>query len=268
MRNKLQFADYLGRFLLAAILLATYAPVFMVILFSFNDSKIGSVWKGFSTRWYGELWHREELWNGLWTSAVVGVASSTLAVVLGSLAAWGVFHFRRAAARSAAQGVLYIPLVLPEIILGVSLALLFHLAGFPLGTTSIILSHGVLGLAYAYVVLSASLARFDLSLYDAALDCGATPWQAHLRVTLPLLLPSLITAWLFAFVISFDDFLIAFFTKGVGSDTLPIRVYSQMRFGVRPDTNALFTLIFLLGFACLSLIAYLNRKGNVLEPRG
>lgn len=255
--------DYLGQAILAAILLVTYAPVLLVIAYSFNESKIGSVWSGFSTRWYGELWRRDELWSALRTSIVVGAASSTIAVTLGALAAWGIFHFRRTAAKSAAQGVLAIPLVMPEVIMGISLALFFNLAGIVPGVSTIIVSHGALGLAYAYVVLAAAVAKFDHSLIEAALDCGATPAQAHWRVTLPLLLPSLVTAWLFAFVLSFDDFLIAFFTKGVGYDTLPIRVYSQMRFGVRPVTNALFTLMFLLGFACLSLVAYLNRKDRL-----
>lgn len=265
MNKSLRFIDYFGRAVLAAILLATYAPVLLVIVYSFNESKIGSVWGGFSTRWYGELWRRDELWSALRTSILVGAASSTIAVVLGVLAAWGVYHFRRAITKSGTQGVLAIPLVMPEVILGISLALFFHLAGVMPGVSTIIVSHGALGLAYAYVVLAAAVAKFDHSLLEAALDCGATPAQAHWRITLPLLLPSIITAWLFAFVLSFDDFLIAFFTKGVGYDTLPIRVYSQMRFGVRPDTNALFTLMFLLGFACLCLIAYLNRKGDPIR---
>src|SRR5688572_16661234 len=189
MNSSRHILDYVGRAVLAAILLVTYAPVLMVVIYSFNESRIGSVWGGFSTRWYFELWGREELWSALRTSIYVGAASSTIAVALAGLAAWGIFHFRRAAATSAAQGILAIPLVLPEVILGVSLALFFNLAGVPLGLSTIVLSHGALGLAYAYVVLSAAITRFDYSLYHPPLDCGAAPFQAHCRVALPLLFP-------------------------------------------------------------------------------
>src|SRR5687767_5618080 len=136
MTNHSRLLDFLGRAMLAAILVASYAPVFMVILYSFNSSKLGTVWGGFTTKWYFELWQRDDLWDGLRMSLSVGVLSSTLAVALAALAAWGVFHFRSAVTKGIAQGMLAIPLILPDVILGVSLAIAFHLAGLSRGTVS------------------------------------------------------------------------------------------------------------------------------------
>ncbi len=244
---------------LVAILVAMYLPVLMIVVYSFNKSRIGTVWTGFSTHWYGELFRRTDLWDGLWMSLMVGVGSATLSVMLGGVAAWRLKESRGGLWQLATRSLLYLPLVLPDVTLGMSMALFFYFAGVPQGAVTIVLAQSVCGMCYAYVVVSAALQRFDRTLIDAALDCGATFWQAHRYVTLPLLGPSLATAWIFAFVVSFDDFLIAFFTKGVGADTLPIKVYALMRFGLRPDTNALFSLLFVLALLGLLFVHFVNR---------
>ena len=237
-----------GYGVLAVVLFGLYAPVLMVFVYSFNASPVGSVWTGFSTRWYAGLLARRDLWASLKTSVVLGLVASTLSVALGTLAALGLRRWRRQP-RQLATGLLGLPLVAPEIILGLSLAMFFHALAVPRGLLTVALAHTAFGLAYAFVVMSAAVADLDENLYAAALDCGATPWQAFWRVLVPVLLPSVVVSWLLVFALSFDDFLITFLTKGVGNDTLPIKIYSQMRFGVRPDTNALFVVLFLLTLA-------------------
>ena len=255
---------WLGWAVLAFVLAAMYAPVAMIFVYSFNESRIGSVWTGFSTRWYGELLRRGELWACLKTSLLVGLLASTISLVLGTLAALGLRRWRERT-RRLAGGILALPLVVPDMIMAVSLAVFFHAIGARLGLVTVVLSHVAFGISYAYVVMSAAVGDLDENLQAAALDCGATPWQAFCRVTAPILAPSLVAAWLLVFALSFDDFLITFFTKGPGTDTLPIKIYSRMRFGVRPDTNALFVLLFLFTLAGVAVASFVTRRGRVLR---
>lgn len=249
-----------SRAVLAAILALMYAPVVMVFIYSFNASRLGSVWTGFSTHWYCELLRRRDLWDGLRTSLTIGLAASSLSVALGTMAALGLQRWR-ARARRIAQGVLALPLVVPDIIMAVALGLFFHVLGVRKGLTTVVLAHVSFGLSYAYVVVAAAVQDLDEDLHAAALDCGATPWQAFWRVTAPILAPSLVVAWLLVFALSFDDFLITFFTKGPGGDTLPIKIYARMRFGVRPDTNALFVLLVLCTLGSVAFAGRLGRRG-------
>jgi ABC-type spermidine/putrescine transport system permease subunit II len=252
-------ARWSTRLILAAVLIVMYAPVLMVLVYSFNVSKIGSVWKGFSTKWYGELFRRPDLWNGLGTSLKVGVAASTLSVALGLMAALGLSAWRPRP-RQLAGGLLALPLVVPDMIIAVSLALFFHAIGMEHGLTPIVLAHTTFGVSYSFIVLAAAVADFDRTLLDAAHDCGATRWQAFWRVTVPILAPSLVVAWLLVFALSFDDFLITFFTKGPGTDTLPIKIYSRMRFGVSPDINALFVVLFLVTLSGVLVAVTVQRR--------
>jgi spermidine/putrescine transport system permease protein len=250
---------WLGRAILTFVLVALYAPVFMVFLYSFNASRQGAVWTGFSTRWYGLLFRNRDLWTALRTSLVLGLAVSTLSVALGTLAALGLRRWRRGP-RRLATGVLALPLVVPDVMLGISLAVFFYARAVEQGLGTVILAHTVFGVSYAFVVIAAAVADLDKNLYAAALDCGATPWQAFWRVLVPVLLPSLVVAWLLVFALSFDDYVITFFTNGVGNDTLPIKIYSLMRFGVRPDTNALFVFLFLFTLCGALVAAWLSRR--------
>lgn len=253
------FARWFPRAVLTGALLLMYAPILMVFIYSFNESRIGSVWTGFSTKWYGELFRRAELWAGLRTSVQIGFVASSLSVLLGMFAALGLASWHGRALRLA-RGVLALPLVVPDMIMAVSLALFFHAVGMEWGWLRIVLAHTAFGVSYSYVVIAAAVQDFDRNLWHAALDCGATPWQGFWRVTVPILGPSLCVAWLFVFALSFDDFLITFFTKGPGTDTLPIKIYSRMRFGVRPDTNAMFVVLFLATLAGVLVAAALQRR--------
>ncbi|ADB16611.1 binding-protein-dependent transport systems inner membrane component [Pirellula staleyi DSM 6068] len=232
---------------MVVVLLAMYAPVVMTIVYSFNDSRFGSVFTRFSLAGYQRLFEESELWIALRTSVLLGAAVSSLSVVFGSLAAWGLKKWKPTS-QQAASGLLALPLVTPDMITGISLALAFQAIALDRGYFTLLLAHGVFGIGYAFVVMQSAIADFDENLYAAAIDLGATPWQATRRVIIPLLLPSLAVAWLLVFAISLDDVLITLLTKGVGTDTLPMEIFSRMRFGLRSDTNALFTVMLLVVF--------------------
>lgn len=266
MPNSAAASPWPGRLILAGVLALLYAPIAMVCLYSFTESRLGMVWRGFTVRWYGELVRDSELAESLGISILLGSAASTGAVVLGACAAVGLPGWSLRP-RRAAQAVLGLPLVVPDLILALALGIYFHALGIEKCMVTVILAHMTFGVAYAFVVVSAAVQDLDPNLYRAALDCGATPAQAFWRVLLPLFAPSLITAWLFVFALSFDDFLIAFFTKGVGADTLPIKVYGRMRLGVRPDINALFTLLFLVTLAGTLLALRVQRGGSPARGR-
>lgn len=237
--------NWLGRAALALVLIGMYLPVVMTFIYSFNASRIGTVWTGFSLNGYQELFQQSGLWKALQASGIIAASASTLSVAAGTLAALGLarWHPRW---RSVAQGILALPLVTPDVILALSLAMFFSGLGIVQGFGTVIAAHCVFGISYAFIVMSGAVADLDETLYLAALDCGATPWQAYRRVVLPILAPSLIVAWLFVFALSFDDFLITFLTKGPGTDTLPIKIYAQMRFGIQPQTSALFVVLFIV----------------------
>ena len=239
-----------GQLVVCLVLLAMYTPVAMIFVYSFNESRIGSVWTGFSARWYGELFRRRDLWDGLKVSLGVGFVASTISVALGTLAAIGLKQWR-VHPRRLARGLLGLPLVVPDMVIAISLGVFFHSAGLRQGMVTVVLAHVTFGVSYAFVIMAAAVNDLDENLTAAALDCGATPRQVFFNVILPILAPSLVVAWLLVFTLSFDDFLITFFAKGPGMDTLPIKIYSRMRFGVRPDTNALFVLLFLMTVASM-----------------
>ena len=235
----------LGVIALSIALLGMYLPVVMVFIYSFNASRIGTVWTGFSLDAYRQLALQTDLWKSLAASCCIAAAASTLSVIAGTLAAMGLAHWP-SRLRSAAQGVLALPLVTPDVITALALAMFFSALKLQQGWGTVIAAHAVFGISYAFVVMAGAVQDLDATLFAAALDCGATPFQAFRRVIVPILLPSLLVAWLFVFALSFDDFLITFMTKGPGTDTLPIKIYTQMRFGIKPQTNALFVVLFLV----------------------
>jgi ABC-type spermidine/putrescine transport system permease subunit II len=245
---------------LAAMLAVMYAPMAMVFAYSFNASRFGSVWGGFSLRPYARLFESDNafLWEALKVSLIVGTLVSTVSLTFGTLAALGLQRWRRP--RMLAEGLIAMPLVVPDIMLGISLAVFFNAAGAELGLPTVILGQSAFGLSYAFVVVSAAVKDLDPNIHAAALDCGATRWRAFWLVTVPLLAPSLVIAWLFVFSLSFDDYLITVFTKGTGNDTLPIKIYSQMRRGVRPETNALFAVLFVATTAVIVAATWLRRR--------
>jgi putrescine transport system permease protein len=227
----------------AAGLAFLYAPIALLVLYSFNASRLVTVWGGFSARWYAALAHDAQMLDAVGVTLRVGLISATLATLLGTLAAVALVRAGRFRGRSAFAGVVYAPLVMPEVILGLSLLLLFVSLGLPRGFWTVTLAHTTVTLCYATVVVQARLTTFDIRLEDAARDLGRTPVQAFLAVTLPNIAPAVAAAWMLAFTLSLDDLVIASFTSGPGATTLPMRLYSQVRLGVNPEINAVSTLL-------------------------
>ena len=220
-----------------------YLPIVLLVAYSFNASRLVSVWGGFSTRWYAALFHDEQMLDAIWVTLRVGVVSASLATVLGTLAAVALSRSGRFRGRLLFSGMIYAPLVMPEVILGLSLLLLFVAFDLPRGVWTVTVGHATMTLCYAAVVVHARLIGFDRALEEAAQDLGRTPVQAFLEVTLPNIAPAVAAAWMLAFTLSLDDLVIASFTSGPGSTTLPMRIYSQVRLGVSPEINAVSTLL-------------------------
>lgn len=229
-----------------------YAPILILVLYSFNASRLVTVWGGFSTRWYKALFQDAQLLEAVWVTLRVGVLSATLSTIVGALAAVALVRGRFTGRTALASGV-YATLVMPEVILGLSLLLLFVSLGLPRGFWTVTLSHATLTLAYATVVIQARLAGFDRHLEEAAQDLGCPPWKAFVLVTLPGIAPAVAAAWMLAFTLSLDDLVIASFTSGPGATTLPMRLYSQVRLGVDPKINAVSTL--LIGLVATGVVA-------------
>ncbi|MDB5594651.1 MAG: Putrescine transport system permease protein [Hyphomicrobiales bacterium] len=220
-----------------------YGPIALLVLYSFNASRLVTVWGGFSTRWYVSLLDNEALIASAWISLRVALASAGLATLLGTMAAFALVRFGRFRGRMMFSAMVYAPLVMPEVIIGLSLLLLFVGLGVDRGFWTVVAGHTTLGLCFVTVVVQARLARFDRSLEEAAMDLGATPAATFRRITMPLIAPGMIAGFLLAFTLSLDDFVIASFTSGPGSTTLPMRIYSSVRLGVTPEVNAVSTLM-------------------------
>jgi len=235
-----------------------YLPMIILIIYSFNESKLVTVWAGFSTKWYGELMQNEAFLNAAWVTIKVAVFSSTIATVLGTMAAYVLVRGGRFMGRTIFSGMIYAPLVMPEVITGLSLLLLFIGIGLDRGIVTIVLAHTTFSMCYVSVVVSSRLVSFDKSLEEAALDLGCTPFDAFRSVTLPIIAPAVISGWLLAFTLSLDDLVIASFTSGPSATTLPIKIFSAVRLGVSPEINALSTImiaIVTVGVVTASLVS-------------
>lgn len=226
-----------------------YAPIVSLIVFSFNSSRLVTVWGGFSTRWYGELVRDPQILGAAWISLRVAFFSATLAVALGTLAAYVLMRFGRFRSRALLTGMVTAPLVMPEVITGLSLLLLFvsmeQLIGWPQGRgmLTVTIAHTTFCMAYVAVVVQSRLAGMDNSLEEAAMDLGARPVRVFFDITLPVIAPALVAGWLLAFTLSLDDLVVASFVSGPGASTLPMLIFSKVRLGVSPDINALATLM-------------------------
>jgi len=226
-----------------------YVPIISLVVYSFNESRLVTVWGGFSTKWYGALIRNQQILDAAWLSLKVAAASATIAVVLGTLAGMVLARFGPFRGRTLLSGMTTAPLVMPEVITGLSLLLLFvtmeQLIGWPAGRgiTTIIISHITLTMAYVTVIVQSRLSQMDDSLEEAAQDLGARPAKVFFLVTLPIIFPALMSGWLLAFTLSLDDLVITSFVAGPGSSTLPMVVFSKVRLGVSPDINALATIL-------------------------
>ena len=229
-----------------------YVPILLLILYSFNESRLVTVWSGFSFKWYGELLHNRQLLEAAWLSVRIAAVNATIALVLGTLAANALVRHGRFRGRTGLELLLTAPLVMPDVIIGLSMLLLFvalqQTIGWPdgRGFSTITIAHITFSLAYVAVVVRSRLARMDASLEEAAMDLGARPLTVYLRITLPLIAPALLSGWLLAFTLSLDDLVIASFVSGPGATTLPMVIYSSVRMGVSPQINALATLVVVL----------------------
>ncbi len=220
-----------------------YLPMMILIVYSFNGGRNVAIWAGFSTKWYGELFRDQAFLDAAWVTLRVGLMSSTLATILGTMAAYIIVRGGRFKGRTLMSGMLYAPIVMPEVITGLSLLLLFIAIGLDRGLVTIVLAHTTFTMCFVSVVVSSRLVTFDQSLEEAALDLGCTPWDAFKSVTLPIIAPAVISGWLLAFTLSLDDLVLASFVSGPSSTTLPIKIFSAVRLGVSPKINALSTLM-------------------------
>jgi len=226
-----------------------YVPLVLVIVYSFNDSRIATVWGGFSTRWYGELFRNEQILDAALLSLRVALTSATFATLLGTMAGLVLARFGRFKGRTLFSGMITSPMVMPEVITGLSLLLLFvtlqQITGWPgqRGFSTITIAHTTFSMAYVAVIVQSRLLSMDESLEEAAMDLGGRPLRVVFDITLPLIAPAMIAGWLLAFTLSLDDLVIASFVSGPGSSTLPMYIFSKVKLGVSPDINALATLI-------------------------
>lgn len=239
-----------------------YAPIIILLIFSFNASKFASAtWKGFTLHWYGELFHNEAIGDALKNSLYIGIVSTLISTVFGTMVAiamerysfWGKLAF---------DALLYLPIIIPDIAMAVMLLMFFVLAGMPLGRYTIIISHVAFNISFVAVVVRARLAQFDITLEEAAQDLYADNWRTFQKVTLPLLMPGILGGALLAFTLSLDDFVITFFTAGVGATTLPLRIYSMVKLGVTPEINALSAVMLVVSFSLVMLSFLIQRGGG------
>jgi putrescine transport system permease protein len=220
-----------------------YLPIVILVIYSFNASRLVTVWGGWSTRWYGEFFNDRAMLEAAWMSLKVGAMSATAATLLGTLAAVALSRGGAFRGRTLFSGMLYAPLVMPEVITGLSLLLLFVGLNADRGFFTVAVAHTTLTMCFVTSVVQSRLGALDRSLEEAAMDLGCDPLRAFAAVTLPLILPSVAAGWMLAFTLSLDDLVIASFTTGPGSATLPIRIYSEVRLGVKPEINAICTMI-------------------------
>jgi putrescine transport system permease protein len=258
---------WFGRGWLAAGFVFLYLPIVALVVFSFNDSPIPNVWRGFTLKWYEALLRDEEMLNGLWLSFKIALLTACGSVVLGTLAAFALVKYRRFKGRTLFSGMVSAPLVMPEVVVGLSLLLMLvsvqRALGFPeRGMFTIWLGHLLLGMAYATVVVQARLQDLNPQLEEAAMDLGARPHQVFWLVTLPMIAQSLLSAWLLTFTLSLDDVVLSAFLSGPGSTTMPLVIFSRARLGLNPSVNAVATVIVVVVAVGVVLASYLIARGE------
>jgi putrescine transport system permease protein len=251
-----------------------YIPLVLLIVYSFNYSKLVPVWGGWSIRWYKVLFESEEVWNAVALSLKVATVNACFATLLGTLAGLALVRFGSFKGRTLFSGMITAPLVMPEVITGLSLLLLFitlkELIGWPdkRGFTTITIAHITFSMAYVAVIIQSRLAGMSQDLEEAAQDLGAKPFRVMIDITMPLIAPGMLAGWLLAFTLSLDDLIIATFVSGPGATTMPMLIYSRVRLGLRPDINALATIIILvvaIGIILAAWIMFRQQKRRELE---
>ena len=245
-----------------------YVPLILVVVYSFNDSRIATIWGGFSTRWYGELLRNDQILDAALLSLTIAATSATGATILGTMAGLVLARFGRFKGRTLFSGMISSPMVMPEVITGLSLLLLFvtlqQLTGWPAqrGFSTITIAHTTFSMAYVAVIVQSRLVAMDESLEEAAMDLGGRPLRVVFDITLPLIAPAMIAGWLLSFTLSLDDLVIASFVSGPGSTTLPMYIFSKVKLGVSPDINALATIIIVTVSVGVAIAWLVGRQVN------
>jgi spermidine/putrescine transport system permease protein len=243
----------------AAAFIFLYAPIAVVVLFSFNSSKRNIVFEHFTLKWYGEMFSNDALLNSFFTTLTVAAASTAIAVVIGTLTAIAMFRYKFKG-KGIIDALLYVPVVIPEIVLGISLLSSFALARVPLGFVSLIIAHATFSIPFVVFTVQARLSGFDKSLEEAAMDLGANRIKVLTQITIPVIFPAIISGAALAFTLSIDDFIISFFTTGASTVTFPLKIMESVRSGIRPDVYALSTLIMLATFISVITAQFISYK--------
>jgi spermidine/putrescine transport system permease protein len=246
------------------VLLFLYIPVVLIVVFSFNSSSINVQWEGFTVRWYGQLWQNEQLMIALANSLKIAAATTAVSAVLGTLSGWLLYRYQFPAAQWI-RGMVFFPMIVPEIIMGVSLLLLFGVMHIELGFTTVIIAHVTFCFPFVMIAVAARLQGLDPSLEEAAMDLGATPVQAFMRVILPFLVPSIVAGALMAFTLSIDEFVVTYFTYSAASVTLPVKIYGMTKAGLNPTVNAL-SAMFVGATVLLAIAAEAVRRLSSVRP--
>jgi putrescine transport system permease protein len=244
-----------------------YIPILILVIYSFNASRLVTVWGGFSTQWYGALLNNQQLLDAAWVTARIGFLSATVATVLGTLGAIALVRHGRFRGRTLFSGLIYAPLVMPEVITGLSLLLLFVSLDVSRGFWTVTLAHITFSMCYVAIVVQSRLLSFDRSLEEAAQDLGATPTKTFFVITLPIIAPAVIAGWMLAFTLSLDDLVIASFTTGPGATTLPMRIYSSVRLGVTPEINAVCTILIGMVASVVIITSIMTKRAAVERER-
>jgi len=244
---------------LVLIMLLIYLPIAVVVVYSFNGSKISSVWSGLSLEWYRQLFDDVDMFVALKNSLVLATLSSVLSGIIGTLGAVGIRRSKMRA-ESSVEYLTMLPIMIPEIILGMLFMAFFSMIGMPFGMGTLVIAHSTFCIPYIYTVVKGRLSGIDINVQEAARDLGAKEYQVILNIVLPQLMPAVISGMLLAFAMSLDDVIISIFVTGVNTNTLPIKIYSQLKTGVTPEINALCTLMLLVTIVILLLSAFLGKK--------
>ncbi len=253
----------LGRFALVTIALFTFAflyvPIVVLIVFSFNSARTGATWQSFSLQWYERVFSNARILEAAANSLIVAVLSTLGAVVIGTLMAMAMERYRFRG-KGAWDGLLYMPVIVPEIVMGISLLIFFAAVNISRGLLTLVISHIAFCMPFVYLTMRARLADFDRSVEEAAQDLGANEWITFRRITLPLLMPGIISSALLAFTLSLDDFVISFFVTGVGSQTLPVYIWGQIRRGITPEINAISAVMLVLSIILVAITQIIQRR--------
>jgi spermidine/putrescine transport system permease protein len=240
------------------VLAFLYLPILVLVAYSFNASRLNILWEGFTLRWYAELWSHGPLMRAAQNSFVIAIVTTVISVVLGTVGAW-LLHRHRFQGTRAIETLLVVPMVIPEILMGISLLIFFALAGLPLGFTTVIVGHVTFSFPFVLVAVQARLHGLDPAMEEAALDLGATPWRAFWLVIVPALRPAIVAGGLMAFTLSWDELIVTFFTTSAASATLPIRVFGMAKVGLNPMLNALSALFVVATTAAVIFSAYVRK---------